>query len=34
VALSAFYAIVAWQVACFAWHAERVAHFWNRRLAA
>ena len=32
-ALAAFYAIVAWQVACFAWHAERVVHFWNRRLA-
>jgi phosphatidylglycerophosphate synthase len=31
--VAAFYAIVAWQVACFAWHAERVVRFWNTRLA-
>jgi phosphatidylglycerophosphate synthase len=27
-----FYAIVAWQVACFAWHAARLAQYWNQRL--
>ncbi len=32
-AVAAFYGIVAWQVACFAWHAERVVRFWNTRLA-
>jgi phosphatidylglycerophosphate synthase len=27
-----FYGIVAWQVACFAWHAARLAQYWNMRL--
>jgi phosphatidylglycerophosphate synthase len=31
VALATFYFIVAWQVVCFAWHAERVVQFWNTR---
>jgi phosphatidylglycerophosphate synthase len=31
-ALYTFYFIVAWQVACFAWHAERVVQFWNARV--
>ncbi len=31
-ALVTFYAIVAWQVACFAWHAARLAQYWNTRL--
>jgi hypothetical protein len=30
-ALYTFYFIVAWQVACFAWHAERLVRFWNAR---
>jgi phosphatidylglycerophosphate synthase len=25
------YAIVIWQVLCFAWHAERLVQFWNAR---
>jgi phosphatidylglycerophosphate synthase len=25
------YAIVIWQVVCFAWHAERLARYWNTR---
>jgi phosphatidylglycerophosphate synthase len=28
-----FYAIVAWQVVCLAWHIERVAQYWNVRSA-
>jgi phosphatidylglycerophosphate synthase len=32
VARYTFYVIVAWQVACFAWHAERVVQFWNARV--
>ena len=31
VALATFYFIVAWQLVCFAWHAERVVQFWNTR---
>jgi phosphatidylglycerophosphate synthase len=27
-----FYAIVAWQVACLIWHAERLVQFWNARV--
>jgi phosphatidylglycerophosphate synthase len=30
-ALYTFYFIVAWQVACFAWHAARTLRFWNAR---
>jgi hypothetical protein len=29
----AFYAIVAWQVLSALWHAARLAHFWNAKLA-
>jgi phosphatidylglycerophosphate synthase len=32
-ALVAFYAIVAWQLLSAVWHAERLAHFWNAKLA-
>jgi phosphatidylglycerophosphate synthase len=28
--LACFYLIVGWQVACFLWHTQRLAHFWNR----
>jgi len=31
-ALYTFYFIVAWQVACFAWHTERLVRFWNARV--
>jgi phosphatidylglycerophosphate synthase len=31
-AVVTFYAIVAWQVACFAWHALRLGQYWNTRL--
>jgi phosphatidylglycerophosphate synthase len=31
-ALVTFYAIVAWQVACFLFHAERLVQFWSTRL--
>ena len=31
VAEMTFYAIVAWQVFCLAWHVERVVQFWNTR---
>jgi phosphatidylglycerophosphate synthase len=31
-AVVTFYAIVAWQVACFAWHALRLCQYWNTRL--
>ncbi len=31
-AVATFYAIVAWQVACFAWHAARLAQYWDTRL--
>jgi phosphatidylglycerophosphate synthase len=33
VAIATFYFIVVWQVACFAWHAERVVRFWNARVS-
>jgi len=32
--LLTFYFIVAWQVICFAWHAERLARFWNAQAPA
>ncbi len=32
VALFAFYAIIAWQVASLAWHAQRVVAFWGQKL--
>jgi phosphatidylglycerophosphate synthase len=31
--LACFYLIVGWQVACCLWHAQRLAHFWDARLA-
>jgi phosphatidylglycerophosphate synthase len=31
--LACFYLIVGWQVACFLWHAQRLARFWKVRLA-
>jgi phosphatidylglycerophosphate synthase len=31
VAEMTFYAIVAWQIICLAWHIERVVQFWNSR---
>lgn len=31
--LACFYLIVGWQVACCLWHVQRLAHFWNARLA-
>jgi phosphatidylglycerophosphate synthase len=31
VAVATFYFIVAWQLVCFAWHAERVVQFWDTR---
>ena len=31
--VACFYLIVGWQVVSCFWHAQRIAHFWNTRLA-
>ena len=33
ISLATFYAIVAWQIASFLWHAQRIAKFWNDKRA-